>query len=96
MKSDKLAWLALGSEIPDETKCSFIGAAPEQRDQHSIFPHGCRPVHSDILVAKLGPGQSIEAECIATKGTGAEHAKWSPVATAWHRLQPEVRPRPHV
>jgi hypothetical protein len=24
------------------------------------------------------------------KGVGREHAKWSPVATAWYRLQPEV------
>ena len=23
-------------------------------------------------------------------GTGEEHAKWSPVATAWYRLNPEV------
>jgi DNA-directed RNA polymerase I and III subunit RPAC1 len=24
------------------------------------------------------------------KGVGREHAKWSPVATAWYRLHPEV------
>ena len=23
-------------------------------------------------------------------GLGADHAKWSPVATAWYRLDPEV------
>lgn len=44
----------------------------------------------DILVAKLRPGQCIDLEAHATKGTGGEHAKWSPVATAWYRLQPEV------
>jgi len=30
----------------------------------------------------------LEAHCI--KGVGREHAKWSPVATAWYRLHPEV------
>lgn len=27
---------------------------------------------------------------VAPTGIGAEHAKWSPVATAWYRLNPEV------
>ncbi len=34
--------------------------------------------------------QCIELEAHAIKGQGREHAKWSPVATAWYRLQPEV------
>lgn len=49
-----------------------------------------RPVHDDILLARLRPGQRVELEAHATVGTGAEHAKWSPVATAWYRLQPEL------
>ena len=49
-----------------------------------------RPVHDDILLARLRPGQRIELEAHATVGTGGEHAKWSPVATAWYRLQPEL------
>lgn len=32
----------------------------------------------------------IELEAHAIKGVGREHAKWSPVATAWYRLRPEV------
>jgi hypothetical protein len=28
--------------------------------------------------------------CFDRPGVAAEHAKWSPVATAWYRLQPEV------
>ena len=47
-------------------------------------------VHDDILLAKMRPGQVIDLEAHAVKGIGAEHAKWSPVATAWYRLQPEV------
>lgn len=34
--------------------------------------------------------QEIELEAHAVKGIGKEHAKWSPVATAWYRMLPEV------
>ena len=40
-------------------------------------------VHDDILLAKMRPGQEIVLEAHCARGTGAEHAKWSPVATAW-------------
>ena len=51
----------------------------------------CRPVHDDILLCKLREGQRITAECWAIRGTGAEHAKWSPVATASYRLLPDIQ-----
>jgi len=38
-----------------------------------------KPVHDDILIAKLRPGQKIECEIHCEKGIGREHAKWSPV-----------------
>lgn len=34
--------------------------------------------------------QEIELEAHAIKGVGKTHAKWSPVATAWYRMLPEV------
>ena len=46
--------------------------------------------YDDIVVAKLRPGQSIQVEMHAEKGIGAQHAKWSPVATASYRLLPEI------
>jgi hypothetical protein len=50
-------------------------------------------VHSDILLAKMRPGQEIVLEAHCTKGTGAEHAKWSPVATAWCAARiPSLKP----
>jgi DNA-directed RNA polymerases I and III subunit RPAC1 len=49
-----------------------------------------RPVHPDILIAKLRPGQEIECELYCLKGTGKIHAKWSPVCTASYRLMPAV------
>lgn len=48
------------------------------------------PVHDDIVLAKLRPGQDIHIEMNATKNIGKEHAKWSPVSTACYRLLPEV------
>jgi len=49
-----------------------------------------RPVHDDIVIVKLRPGQSVEAELHVTKGIGNTHAKWSPVCTASYRLLPDI------
>lgn len=71
-----------------------------QGDQLAKFPlhssgaghvgGGIRPLHEDILLAKLRPGQVIELEAHAKKGIGKDHAKWSPVATASYRLMPSI------
>jgi len=61
-----------------------------QGSQESRFPEGVRPVHEDILIAKLRPGQEISLEAHATRGIGRDHAKFSPVATASYRLYTNV------
>eukprot|EP00794_Sanderia_malayensis_P020214 gene20214-22190_t len=50
-----------------------------------------RPVHNDILIAKLRPGQEIDLKVHCVKGIGKDHAKFSPVATASYRLLPEIK-----
>ena len=50
-----------------------------------------RPLHDDILIAKLRPGQEIEMDLICEKGIGKTHAKWSPVCTAYYRMVPDIR-----
>ena len=50
-----------------------------------------KPLHDDILIAKLRPGQEIEMELICEKGIGKTHAKWSPVCTAYYRLMPDIK-----
>ena len=40
---------------------------------------GIHPVHKDILIAKLRPGQEIDLKCHCVKGVGKDHAKFSPV-----------------
>jgi len=49
-----------------------------------------RAVNPDILIAKMRPGQEISLDMHCIKGIGADHAKWSPVATASYRLLPTI------
>jgi len=63
-----------------------------QGDQEQVFTGAnvIRPVHDDILIAKLRPGQEIDVELHCQKGIGKTHAKWSPVAPASYRLMPDI------
>ncbi|KAL9092966.1 MAG: hypothetical protein Q9159_000590 [Coniocarpon cinnabarinum] len=49
-----------------------------------------RPVYPGILLDKLRPGHEIDLVCHANLGMGADHAKFSPVATASYRLLPTI------
>eukprot|EP00892_Ulva_mutabilis_P006411 jgi/Ulvmu1/4141/UM019_0120.1 len=81
--STDLRWLPSGSEYPAETATTFASPQPAELQ--------AQPAPGDaILLAKLRKGQYIELEAHAVKGVGGDHAKFSPVATAWHRLYPEV------
>jgi DNA-directed RNA polymerase I and III subunit RPAC1 len=49
-----------------------------------------RAVNPDVLIAKLRPPQAISLIIHCVKGIGADHAKFSPVATATYRLLPTI------
>ncbi|KAL8862827.1 MAG: hypothetical protein Q9178_000769 [Gyalolechia marmorata] len=49
-----------------------------------------KSVHPDILLTKMRPGQCIDMKMHCVKGIGADHAKFSPVATASYRLLPTI------
>ncbi len=63
---------------------------PQGEQAETFKDDPIRPVHDDIVLAKLRPGQSIEAELHIIKGVGRDHAKWSPAATAFYRQLPDV------
>lgn len=67
----------------------FPGAETEQAELFGMTTPV--PVHDDILLCKLRPGQQIKVEMEATKNIGREHAKWSPVCTVAYRMLPEIR-----
>ncbi|KAG8221922.1 hypothetical protein J437_LFUL002481 [Ladona fulva] len=48
------------------------------------------PVHKDILLNCLRPGHKLDIKLHAVKGIGRDHAKFSPVATAYYRILPEI------
>ncbi|KAL5111099.1 DNA-directed RNA polymerase I and III subunit RPAC1 [Taenia crassiceps] len=48
------------------------------------------PVSKKILLNKLGPGDEIMARCLAIKGVGRDHAKFSPVSVAFYKLLPSI------
>eukprot|EP00343_Euplotes_focardii_P011274 CAMPEP_0205829958 /NCGR_PEP_ID=MMETSP0206-20130828/39738_1 /ASSEMBLY_ACC=CAM_ASM_000279 /TAXON_ID=36767 /ORGANISM="Euplotes focardii, Strain TN1" /LENGTH=283 /DNA_ID=CAMNT_0053133159 /DNA_START=72 /DNA_END=923 /DNA_ORIENTATION=+ len=43
-----------------------------------------------ILIVKLAKAQKIDVQCIVRKGTGKEHAKWSPVSTVAVQQLPKI------
>lgn len=94
VKSGQLEWLPEGSQL---TKASPAQSGDKQntytsfgQSQQKMSERPLGVKYEDITIARLGPGQAIELEAHAVKGVGKVHAKWSPVATAWYRMLPEV------
>ncbi|EOA35342.1 hypothetical protein CARUB_v10020528mg [Capsella rubella] len=91
-----LKWLPNGSELLREYGNStskpktYTSFSCSQDSLPEFADNPIAPSDLDILIAKLAPGQEIELEAHAVKGIGKTHAKWSPVATAWYRMHPEV------
>lgn len=87
---------------PDATNQNEFDIAVTSRD---LITHNgqVQPVHfsneeeeqsahgKGITIIKLGPGQRLKIECIAVKGIGKEHSKWSPAATIAVKADPIVK-----
>jgi DNA-directed RNA polymerase I and III subunit RPAC1 len=48
------------------------------------------PLHNNVPITKLRKGQCIELYARAVKGVGIDHAKFSPVCTAFYRIIPRI------
>ena len=58
--------------------------------QTEIFTNPPSVLHDDIEITQLKPGQEVHLYARAYKGTGAIHAKFSPVCTAYYRSLPLI------
>ncbi|KAK1937629.1 DNA-directed RNA polymerase, alpha subunit, N terminal domain containing protein [Babesia divergens] len=66
----------------------WVPMSNEQAEAFKANPP--KPIHGDILLTKLSPGQEIDLKAYLEKGIGKTHAKWSPVCTAVYRFKPEI------
>ena len=55
---------------------------PQASQAETFADNPIRPVHDDILLAKLRPRQELDLELHCHKGTGRDHAKFSPVGAS--------------
>ena len=76
--------------VNDRVVSEMLQWIPQGDQAQRFSAQPVRPVHEDILIAKLRPGQEIELEAWCEKGIGKTHAKWSPVCTASYRLLPAL------
>lgn len=57
---------------------------------HRIESESNKQEPPGVLIVKLRKNQELVVNCIARKGIGKDHAKWSPVATAVYKCEPEI------
>ncbi|XP_057524126.1 uncharacterized protein LOC130803913 [Amaranthus tricolor] len=100
VKSEELKWQPDGSKFALELddKGSSSTSAPKtytnfkssQKNRPGLSENPIQLKYPDITISRIGPGHEIELEAHAVKGQGRDHAKFSPVATAWYQMLPEV------
>ena len=81
---DKVVRFELSAEAKDRTITVYSGDL--KSDDPSVVP-----LHPNMPIVKLAPGQRIYLIATARLGTGAQHARWQPVSAATHKYLPVIR-----
>jgi len=75
--------------INDSCYSKHIKWIPNGSQADRLTDAGC--VEDDILINRMRPGHEMDIKLYAVKGIGRDHAKFSPVATAFYRLHPSIQ-----
>ena len=65
----------------------------ETEDQRSVKPVEYNSISNEdrgVLIMKLQKGQELDVECIAKKGQGKIHSKWTPCSVANFQYSPII------
>lgn len=75
------------------TSQALVQRKVESEDQRSVRPveyTSLRGEEKGVPIVKLQSNQEIDLECVAKKGTGKIHQKWSPCASVAMRFEPII------
>lgn len=82
-----------GTEPIEVTSEDLRQEEVETEDQRSVKPVEYQSVNGEprkILIMKLQSNQELDLECVAQKGQGKFHSKWSPCSVANFQYEPQI------
>ena len=79
-----------GKKLHDKVYSGDLVWEPQGEQEETFQDAPIRPVHDDILITQLQPGQRLKCRLYCCKGIGQDHAKFSPVCTAAYRMHPKI------
>jgi len=82
---------AAGEMVDSNVYTSHMKWLPMGEQAEWLTEKDVLPTESDILINKMRPGHEMDMKLYAVKGIGRDHAKFSPVATAFYRLMPSIK-----
>lgn len=82
-----------GKDTLEVTSYDLKQEGIETEDQRSVKPVEYSSVNGEprgILIMKLAPNQELDLECVAHKGQGKFHSKWSPCSICNFQYEPHI------